>query len=114
MEEQKTDYAAHCIELATKHNCKKVHVCVQLDEEGNEVISYVKEPDYMSKLALMDKAGQIGMHMAGEELRALFQLKEESDRRTYSDKWEDEKYKLGVAQFCLSIIEIALNQFKKK
>lgn len=113
--EEVASYEAKCQELATKYNVPKVHVCVQFKPETNErVVSYIQEPNYPTKLHLMDKSGERGMHWAGEELRSICQLKEESDSLTYGDAYECDKYKLGVAQFCLGIITIALNQFKKK
>lgn len=113
--EEIEQYEQTCQELATKYNTPKVHVCVQFKPETNErIVSYVKEPNYETKLYLMDKSGELGMHMAGEELRKICQLRDESNSLTYGDAFECDKYKLGVAQFCLGIITIALNQFKKK
>jgi hypothetical protein len=114
--DESAKYEAKCVELAEKYNVPKVYVCVQFkigDEERERIVSYIKEPDYMTKLVAMDKAGTHGMHLAAEELRMVNILQEESHPLTYGDSIECEPYKLGVAQFCLDIIKIALNVLKK-
>jgi hypothetical protein len=105
-----------CLELAEKHNVAKVYPCVQIKNDGSNerVISFVKEPNFETKLALMDISNSLGIHQAGNNLRMMCQLTEESNPLTYGEHWECDKYKLGVAQFCLGIIEIALNEYKKK
>ena len=62
-DEESQSYDAKCAELQTKYNASKVYCCVQFREETNErIISYITEPNYTSKLVLMDKANDIGMH----------------------------------------------------
>ena len=115
-EEERKQYEERCVELATKYNVPKVHVCVQVkdDELNTRVVSYFKEPNYMTKLGLMDKAGTVGIHMAADELRLICQLKEESDPLTYSEHFTSDVYKLGLAQYCIGIIELISDKFKKK
>jgi hypothetical protein len=113
-DEERKSYEDKCIELATAHNVGKVHVCVQFKPETNErIVSYIKEPNYVSKLALMGKASELDMYAAGEELRLIYQIKEESHPLTYGETYDCEPYKLGVVQHCLGVITIVTNRFKK-
>jgi len=111
-------YEEKAKELETKHNVPKVHVCVLIDSEsGNfeRYPAYIKEPDFMNKLVLMDKAGMLGTYVAAEELRELFQCKgeDESHPYTFSDLSEFERFKLGVVKFCIGIIKISQDKLKK-
>lgn len=109
---QNYDQLAH--ELAEKYNVSKVHPVVMVDTETNErIVCFLKEPNYLSKLRIMDKASQLGAFSAGDELRELITLKDESDPRTYGSGTECDKYKLGVTNYCIAMIELSMNQFKK-
>jgi hypothetical protein len=117
-EDEKQIYEQKAIELAAKYKVAKVHVCVLIksdSEDFERLVAYVREPDYMSKLALMDKASTLGIRMAAEELRMMFQCtgQDESHPYTCSDLAEFERYKLGVAEFCIGIVQISVDQLKK-
>lgn len=109
-------YEDRCKEIESELKVSKVHCCVQIKQDGtNErIVSFIQDPNYTTKLALMDKASIVGSMMAAEELRLMCQLKEQSDSLTYGDASECDFYKLGVARFCMDIIVYATNQFKKK
>lgn len=117
-EQLETQFMADCearaAELAKKHNVLQVHVYVGIDENGGKVIGYIKEPSYIQKLVAMDKISTIGPFMAGDELREVLTLKEESDPRTYLTSPDCDKYRLGMTGKCVTIIEVAANTFKKK
>lgn len=117
-QEELQQFQEKCDELAKQHNVGQVHCCVQIrreDGSNERIVSYIKEPNYMTKLALMDKAAQLNaVMMASEELRLLCQIKEESHPLTYSENWQADKYKLGVTKFCAEIIELAQNEYTKK
>lgn len=116
-EDELQQYLDKCNELAKTHNVSQVHCCVQVkrdDGSMERIVSYIKEPSYMTKLALMDKAAQVGIMMAGEEFRLLCQLKDESHRLTYIEHHEADKYKLGVTRFCVDIIELVQDELGKK
>ena len=114
-EQEREEIEKKAIELASKHNVSKVHYYVHVaTDRGNErIVSYITEPNYMTKIALMDKARMLGPNMAAEELRVMCQLKEESHPLTYGESSDCDKYKLGVSQKCLGVIDIALDEIKK-
>ena len=99
-------------ELAKKHGLKKVHIYVSVDETGDRVVGYYKEPTYAQKLYAMDKIASVGPFSAGEELRQFLTLtgEGESDQRIYTE----DRYKLAIAGLCIELIEVAKNDFKKK
>jgi len=101
--------------LAVKYGVSKVHPVVAIDPDTFErVVCYIKEPNYDTKIRVMDKVQQIGGFSAGEELRQICTLKEESDPITYSDTSASDKYKMGILDECMSMITKIQNQFKKK
>lgn len=108
------EYQKKAEEIAKAINASKVHIYVAKDEEGNDVVGYIKDPSYIQKLAAMDKVATVGPFMAGEELRQILTIQEHSDSRTYAASSECDKYRLGMASRCLEIVEIAANEFKKK
>lgn len=116
-EDEIVQYEAKCKELATKHGVSQVHCCIQLrtdDGSNDRIVSYIKEPNYVTKLALMDKAAVVGPMNAAEDFRNMCLIREESDRLADSDDERYDQYKLGVAQFCVEIITIAQSVYKKK
>lgn len=112
---EKEAFEKKCLELQEKLNVPKVHCCVQIKQDGSNerIVSYIQEPNYVTKLALMDKS-IMGGWMAAEELRMMHQLKDHSHSLTYGDAYECEVYKLGVTKFCQNLIVFATDQFKKK
>ena len=114
--EEHEELEAKCIELATKYNVSKVHYCLQVAPGTHErVVSYFKEPNRPTKLAMMNKVSQIqDQFQCGEEIMKLCMLKEESNPLTYSENPATDIYYLGVVRFCIGIIEIVPADYKKK
>ena len=101
--------------LAASKGVSKVHVVVQIDPDTLErKVCYLSEPNYQTKISVMDKAVTIGVYRAAEELREISVIKESSDAITYSDSPESDRYKLGVVDYCMGMISRLQNQFKKK
>lgn len=101
-----------CEQLSKKHG-RKVHAYVSINEStGDRVVGFYKEPNYAQKLYAMDKIASVGPFTAGEELRQALTLtgEDESNPLIYSE----DKYKLAIAGICISLIEVATNDFKKK
>ncbi len=105
-----------CLELATKHNVAKVYpyVHVAAERDNERIIAYITEPTYITKISLMDKSRNLGLHIAADELRELCLLRDESHAFTFGSESFCDKYKLGVATFCTNVIDIALDGLKKK
>lgn len=114
-QEEIDTYDAKAEALAKVHNVSKVHPVVQINPYTlARTVCYLREPNYTTKLRIMDKATTGGVYSAADELREALVLKEESDPITYSEAPESDIYKLGVVDQCLVMIERLQNQFKKK
>ena len=113
--EEEASYDERAAQLAKEFNVSKVHVVVQVNPEtGARAVCYLKEPNYLTKVRVMDKALELGPYMASEELRELSVIKEHSDPITYSDHPDSDGYKMGILDYCLGMIKRLQNQFKKK
>lgn len=101
--------------LAAKYGVSKVHIYIGIEPETKErVVCYLKEPNYIQKIYVMDKMAQSMPFAAGDELRDLITLKEESDPRTYLENSAYDNFRLGVVGTCVQIIDVIQNSFKKK
>ena len=99
-------------ELAAKEGCQ-VHPLV-FSAEGEElVVGFIKEPPRHVKLRVMDK-GLTQPATAAAEVVEAFLIKDESDRRIWDEKPENDKYFLGATMEAYNMINMAVNQFKKK
>jgi hypothetical protein len=109
------DYQNTADALAKQLNVSKVHVVVQVVPENLErKVCYLKEPNYVTKIRVMDKATSLGVYTAAEELREISVIKESSDAITYSESPESDDFKLGIVDYCLGMVSRLQNQFKKK
>lgn len=114
-DEEVKEYDTQATHLAKKHSVSKVHPIVQIDPETlNRHVCYIREPDYTTKIRVMDKMATLGIYTAAEELRQACLLQEPSDPITYSESPESDRYKMGVVDYCLTLITRLQNQFKKK
>lgn len=109
-EQQLFEINAKADELAKKYGVSHVHVYLNADNSEDPVVGFIKEPTYAQKLMALDKLTTSGPMLAGEELRQSLVLAEESDQRVLVE----DRYKLGMATTCITILEVAQNDFKKK
>lgn len=101
--------------LAARYSVSKVHPVVQINPiTFARTVCFLKEPNYETKLRVMDKATTGGVYTAADELRVACTLKEESDQITYGDGPECDDYKMGVTDYALTMVKRLQNQFKKK
>ena len=101
--------------LAAAKAISKVHVVVQIEPETLvRKVCYLTEPNYQTKISVMDKAVTIGVYRAAEELREISVIKESSDAITFGESSECDRYKLGVVDYCMGMVTRLQNQFKKK
>lgn len=114
-EEEISNYESRAVELAVKYNISKVHPVVQIDGDTKErSVCYLREPNYLTKIRVMDKATSLGVYTAADELRESCVIKEESDPITFGEGSECDRYKLGVTDYALTMVKRLQNQFKKK
>ncbi len=115
-EEERKHYEEKCLELAEKYKVVKVHAFVTLranDPDNTRIVGYFHEPNYITKLTAMDKAMQQSPRIAANEISELCILREESSPEVYSDNPVNDRYRLGAAEFCMSIIKISTDLLKK-
>lgn len=103
---------AKATELTIKMNCL-VKPILFFDEKTNTtLVGYIKEPNRMTKLRMLDKA-VLGSYTASAEVYDAILIKEESDPRLYSESPEDDKCYFGGVQATFALVEILQNQLKK-
>lgn len=114
-EEETAEYDQKAEALAKANNVSKVHPIVQIDPETlSRHVCYLKEPNYSTKIRVMDKATTIGVYTAADELREACLIREASDSITYGEAPECDRYKMGVTDYALTMVARLQNQFKKK
>jgi len=92
----------------------KVHPLVFfVQEDGEPVVGFVKEPSRAVKLAVMDKYSS-GFYSACSQALDVILLKEYSDPRISSERAEDDKYYMGAVYAVSEMINFAVNQAEKK
>lgn len=108
-------YDAKSETLAKELNISQVHAVVFIHPTTKErAVCYLSEPNFTTKLAIMDKSLMLGVYQAGEELSRICLLKEQSDPCTYSEHPSCDNYRMGVIEYCLSMVSRFQNQLKKK
>lgn len=114
-DEETTAYQAKADLLAKEKNVSKVHIVVHIDPETlDRKVCYLTEPNYPTKIRVMDKAVTLGAYTAADELRQSCVIMEASDAITYGESPECDRYKMGVTDYCLTMVNRLENQFKKK
>jgi hypothetical protein len=99
-------------ELGQRENCK-VHPLIFMAEENDRVIGFIKEPPRHVKLRVMDK-GLTSPATAAAEVVDAYIIKDASDPRIWDENSENDKYYLGATMEAYNMINMAVNQFKKK
>jgi len=106
---------AKAAELSTKLGVKVHPITFIVDAQASDfVIGYIKEPGRLVKMRAMDKVTMGQSSFAYQELLEACILKDVSDERILSEKSENDKYNLGAANFCGSLLIIASDLTEKK
>lgn len=109
------DYDKRCEDLAKKYGISKVHACVFIEPDSNRrVPAFLKEPNFPTKITVLDKVTTVGIYNASVLLMEATILKEDSDPLTYGEAPECDDYKIGVVNFCIGLIRTKENVYKKK
>lgn len=100
--------------LSEKLGCN-IKPLVFIDPETQEnVIGFVKEPDRALKLRMLDKSQQDGAFTFASAVYDSIIIKEESDPRLTSTLQKDDRYYFGGVLVAYEMVEISVNNFKKK
>lgn len=91
----------------------KVHPLVFKDDNGGDVIGFIKEPNRAVKIAMLDKSIMGGFSAASEVLEGHL-LREHSDPRIYSENPEHDKINIGAVMAAYDLVKFSVNQAKKK
>ena len=114
-DEEISAYDDRAAQLAKEKCVSKVHPVVMIDPETlDRKVCYLTEPNYPTKIRVMDKAATLGPWTAADELREACTIKEASDAITYSEAPDSDRYKMGINDYCLLMVNRLSNQFKKK
>lgn len=116
MSDQQTpvDYQAKALEIEKALGIYKVHPLIFKDEEtGEDIIGYLKEPDRIVKLRVLDKS-MMSPVTAAAELMEIILIKEYSDPRFSSERPQDDRIYLGATMAAFDLIKYSVNTFKKK
>jgi hypothetical protein len=106
--------AAKAAEISARLGVK-VHPLIFRDEEtSTDVIGFMREPNRVTKLRVLDKSITVGVFSASAELYDAVIIKEESDSRLFSELSSDDKLVLGATMAAYDLIKTSVNQFKKK
>jgi len=95
--------------LSIKLNCKVLPIVFHDEELNQDIIGFIKEPNRVVKLRVMDKAMTAPVTASAELFESIF-IAEESDTRFLTD----DKYYMGGTMEAFKTVEIAVNTFKKK
>jgi hypothetical protein len=101
-------------EALTKREGAKVHP-ILFFHKGNEadpVIGYVREPNRLAKVRILDKGDQMGNYSSAVEMLEMCLLPE-SDSRILNPAPEYDELYLGAALACQRLITFSINQIKK-
>ena len=99
-------------ELSQREGCK-VHPLIFMASETEQVIGYLKEPPRHVKLRVMDK-GLTSPATAASEVVEAYLIKDASNKRIWDENSENDRYYLGATMEAYNMINMAVNQFKKK
>lgn len=100
-------------QLAEQLGTKVYPLIFKEEEDGEDIIGYIKEPSRAVKMAVLDKS-VMGSVSAAAEMLDLIILKEHSDPRIFSEKPEHDKIYIGAVMAAFDLIKFSKNTAKKK
>jgi hypothetical protein len=99
-------------ELSNREGCK-VHPLVFVAGGDEQVIGFIKEPPRFVKIRVMDK-GLTAPVTAAAEVLDSYLLRDVSDPRIWDENPDNDRYYLGATMEAYNLINMAVNQYKKK
>ena len=100
-------------ELSTREGVL-VHPMIFPQDEGEDVVGYLREPSRLTKMRVMDKAMQGGQITAAYELFEAVLIRDASDPILTSEKPEHDKFILGATMAAFNLVTLAVDAYKKK
>jgi hypothetical protein len=82
-------------------------------EKEDQVVGFIKEPPFLVKLRVMDKA-LISPISSAAELLEISLIKEASDSRIYDESPKNDKIRLGAVMAAYGLIKYQVDVYKKK
>ena len=101
-------------ELSKQYNCNVHPLVFKAEDETEEIIGYLKEPQRQVKTSLMDRAITQQSATACAEILEAYIIKEHSDNRIYHRTSENDRYFFGALKEMYNMIQVSINHFKKK
>lgn len=109
----KIDVEAKRAELEVIHK-RPVHSFIFVPKEGDYIVGYIKEPERITKLRVIDMYHEGQTTGAGEAVLKTCLLTEESDKRILSEAIENDSAYIGAVMKCNEIVKFYVDQIKKK
>jgi hypothetical protein len=100
-------------QLSIREKCTVKPLLFVDSQTGENVIGFLKEPNRLLKLRMLDKSQHSAFSFAAEVLEVIL-LKEDSDKRFSSEKQEDDRFYFGAVTAAYEMVEMSVNNFKKK
>jgi hypothetical protein len=99
-------------ETLTEQRRVKVYPII-VDAKGEQIVGYIEEPKRQAKYAAMNELAKKDVATAGELILDACLIKEESDKRLYSQNAEHDSIVIGAAMACLKLVEVYEADLKK-
>ena len=103
---------AKALELEKALKVYKVHPLIFKEPSGEEIVGFIKEPERLTKIRMLDKS-MIGSISAAAECYDIILIKEASDPRMYSEAPEHDAIYIGAVMAAYDLIKYKTNTFKK-
>lgn len=99
-------------ELENSLGCKVHPLVFQVDEDGEYIVGFLRHPKRVVQMRVLDKS-LLSPMTAAEEMLEVCLIKEESDKRIYSEESQYDSIYIGACMAASKIIKFAQQQFKK-
>lgn len=106
---------ARADELSAALNVKVYPMELYLEDKPEaQVIGFLREPNRLAKIRSLDMAQTHGSVESATTLLETCLIKEHSDPRIWSEDSAYDKLYIGAAMAASNLVQVSVNQFKKK
>lgn len=99
-------------DLLSQQRQVKVYPII-VDAKGEQIVGFIEEPKRQAKYAAMNELAKKDVATAGELILEACLIKEESDKRLFSQSSEHDSIVIGAAMACLKLVEVYEADLKK-